>query len=259
MPRSTRYRMYVDESGDHVMDPSKWSSPDARYLGLTGVVIASETYRTRTHPEFEALKQEFFPHEPDYPVILVRNRIAKREGPFRSLSDPQVAANWEQQIIRFMSDNVSQIFTVVIDKQEHWNRYGRSALHPYNQCATALTEIYGQWLRTAGGQGDVLAESRSGTADRELKKAFRELMEAGGPSVSVEELQSRITSKEIKLRPKEANITGLQLADLVVYPTTRDILQEWGRPLLNQPSHATRRITEALRQTHSQQERVLLP
>ena len=46
MTHSTRYRMYVDESGDHVMDPSKWSSPDARYLGLTGVVIASETYRT---------------------------------------------------------------------------------------------------------------------------------------------------------------------------------------------------------------------
>ena len=50
MTHSTRYRMYVDESGDHVMDPSKWSSPDARYLGLTGVVIASDTYRTRTHP-----------------------------------------------------------------------------------------------------------------------------------------------------------------------------------------------------------------
>ena len=44
MTHSTRYRMYVDESGDDVMDPTKWSSPEARYLGLTGVVIASETY-----------------------------------------------------------------------------------------------------------------------------------------------------------------------------------------------------------------------
>ena len=37
--------MYVDESGDDVMDPAKWNSPEARYLGLTGVVIASDTYR----------------------------------------------------------------------------------------------------------------------------------------------------------------------------------------------------------------------
>ena len=36
--------MYVDESDD-VMDPAKWNSPEARYLGLTGVVIASEGYR----------------------------------------------------------------------------------------------------------------------------------------------------------------------------------------------------------------------
>ena len=43
MTHSTRYRIYVDESGDGVMDPSKWRKPDARYLGLTGVVIASET------------------------------------------------------------------------------------------------------------------------------------------------------------------------------------------------------------------------
>ena len=53
--------MYVDESGEEVVDSGKWRNPEARYLGLTGVVIASETYRTRTHPEFEALKQEFFP------------------------------------------------------------------------------------------------------------------------------------------------------------------------------------------------------
>lgn len=53
--------MYVDESGEVVVDSGKWRNPEARYLGLTGVVIASETYRTRTHPEFEALKQEFFP------------------------------------------------------------------------------------------------------------------------------------------------------------------------------------------------------
>ena len=62
--------MYVDESGDDVMDPSKWTKPEARYLGLVGVVTVSEDYRTRTHREFEALKQEFFPHDPDEPLVV---------------------------------------------------------------------------------------------------------------------------------------------------------------------------------------------
>ena len=90
MTHSTRYRMYVDESGDDVMDPSKWSSPDVRYLGLTRVVIASEAYRTRAHPEFEALKQEFFPHDPDDPVILVRNQIVGKRNLFQIPRDPEV-------------------------------------------------------------------------------------------------------------------------------------------------------------------------
>lgn len=251
--------MYVDESGDHVMEPSKWSGPDARYLGLTGVVIASDAYRRRTHPEFEALKQEFFPHDPDFPVILVRNRIAKKLGPFGGLSAPELAVHWEHRIIRFLSEHISQIFTVVIDKQNYRQRYGPTARHPYNYCAAALTEKYARWLRSIGANGDVLAESRGGREDRELKRGFREFMEAGTEFLPAPELQSSVTSREIKLRPKEANITGLQLADLIVYPATRDILRENGRPVSNQPSHATRRIIEEIRPMHHQEGRVFLP
>ena len=259
MTHSTRYRMYVDESGDDVMDSSKWSNPDARYLGLTGVVIASDTYRTRTHPEFWALKQEFFPHDPDYPVILVRNRIVKKLGPFGVLSDSERASQWEQRIIRFLNEHVSQIFTVVIDKQAHHDRYGSTAHHPYNYCATVLTERYAHWLRSIEARGDVLAESRGGREDRELKNRFREVMDTGTESLSTMELQEVVTSRELKMRHKEANITGLQLADLVVYPATRDILQENEQSLHTQTSQATQRIIGSLRPMHGQDGRVFLP
>ena len=61
MMQATRYRMYVDESGDDVMEPGKWVNPESRYLGLTGVVIDSEVYRARTRIGLAALKDEFFP------------------------------------------------------------------------------------------------------------------------------------------------------------------------------------------------------
>lgn len=250
--------MYVDESGDHVIS-ANWSNPDARYLGLTGVVIASDTYRTRTHPEFWSFKQEFFPHDPDYPVILVRNRIAKKLGPFGVLGDSEVAVRWEQQFIRFLNDHVSRIFTVVIDKQAHRDNNGGDARHPYNYCAAVLTEKYGLWLRSVGARGDVLAESRGGREDRDLKSGFREVMDSGTDGLSATELQKVVTSRELKMRHKEANITGLQLADLIVNPATRDILRENGQSLYNQPSQATRRIIEAIRPMHGQDGRVLLP
>ena len=160
MTRSTRFRMYVDESGDHVMDPAKWSSPDARYLGLTGVVIASDTYRTRTHPEFEALKQEFFPHDPDEPLVLVRNQIVGKRNLFQVLRDPEVAAHWEDRVKWFFDTHVSQIITVVLDKEAYLRSSQFPALRPYSYCITVLTERYGQWLNEVGGMGDVMTESR---------------------------------------------------------------------------------------------------
>ena len=241
------------------MDPAKWSSPDARYLGLTGVVIASEAYRTRTHPEFEALKQEFFPHDPDYPVILVRNRITKKLGPFGPLSNPEHAELWEQRITRFLTEHISQTFTVAIDKQELWNRYGHTATHPYNHCATALTEKYALWLRSVGAEGDVLGESRGSREDRELRRAFREFMNLGTESLPATALQRIVTDTEIKLRPKEANITGLQLADLIVYPATRDMLREHGLLIHRHLSQATQRLIEAIRPMHGENGMLLLP
>ena len=145
--------MYVDESGDDVMDPTKWSSPEARYLGLTGVVIASETYRTRTHPEFEALKQEFFPHDPDEPLVLVSNQIAGKRNLFRIIRDPEVAAHWEARIIQFIDAHVSQIITVVLDKDAYLRSSQSLGFRPYSYCITALIERYGQWLKRGWRNG----------------------------------------------------------------------------------------------------------
>ena len=255
MAHSTRYRMYVDESGDHVMDPSKWSSPDARYLGLTGVVIASETYRTQTHPEFEALKQEFFPHDPDEPVILVRSEIVKKWNIFRVLQDPEIATHWEERIIRFLDFHIAQVITVVLDKAAFLRISQSSGLRPYGYCMEALTSIYDQWLDQVGGTGDVMAESRGKKEDRELKEDFRKLMTGQG---NLLESPRSVTSSQIKLNLKTDNITGLQLADLLAYPSKKGVLLDNDCTLDYQPSRATLRFSEAVR-PKSDRRNTLLP
>ena len=258
MTHSTRYRMYVDESGDHVMEPSKWSTPDARYLGLTGVVIASETYRTHTHPDFEALKQKFFPHDPDYPVILVRQKITQKRGIFRTLQDAEVATQWEGQILQFLESNISHLITVVMDKEAYGNTESQTTQQPYSHCVCALTIEYSQWLHKVGGSGDVMIESRRGKADSELREFYTNLMSASGAG-SETHLPLDPVGSELKLERKSDNITGLQLADLIAYSSTRGILLENARPLAYPPSPATLRFIEAMQTKYDQNSRLLVP
>ena len=248
MTHSTRYRMYVDESGDDVMDPSKWRSSDARYLGLTGVVIASETYRTRTHPEFEALKQEFFPYDPDEPLVLVRNEIVGKRNLFHVLRDPKVAAHWVDRVLGFFDAHISQIMTVVLDKEAYLHALQVPALRPYTYCIRALTEGYGHWLSEVGGTGDVMTESRGRREDRELKDDFYRFMTESVNSPDLQESLRSVSSSQIKLSLKTDNTTGLQLADLLAFPSKKGIMLDRGLPMDYPPSPATLRFIEASRQ-----------
>ena len=249
--------MYVDESGDDVMDQSKWSSPDARYLGLTGVVIASEDYRTRIHPQFEALKQEFFPYDPDEPLVLVRQKIVQKKDTFGILQDQDIATHWDERILQFLDDHVSQVIFVVLDKQAYLQSALLSSQNPYGYCISALAERYGQWLNSVGGTGDVMAEARGKKEDQELQKDFHRFMTGDGIPQGTQESRRQISSSQIKVNLKSRNITGLQLADLLAYPSMRGVLQENGRSLDNPPSQATRRFFEVI-QSKSQQSGVLL-
>ena len=265
MTHSTRYRMYVDESGDDVMDPSKWRNPDARYLGLTGVVIASETYRTRTHPEFEALKQEFFPHNPYEPLVLVRQKIVQKRDEFRILEDREIADRWEEAILRILESHISQVITVVLDKSEYLQRGLVNSQRPYGYCVSVLTDLYGQWLNNIGGTGDVMAESRGKKEDQEVKDDFHRYMRGDtNPREGIlthggtQEARLPISSNHIKLNLKLRNIAGLQLADLLAYPSRKGFLVENERVPGDSPSNATDRFYELIK-SKSYATRLLLP
>ena len=255
MTHSTRYRMYVDESGDDVMDPSKWSSPEARYLGLTGVVIASENYRTQTHQEFEALKQAFFPHDPDEPLVLVRQKIVQKRDDFTGLGDPELATRWETAIYQFLDAHVIQVICVVLDKQAFSG--SANTQDPYGYCISVLAKCYGEWLNRVVGTGDVMAEARGGREDRKLRSDFNSLMIGNVGQEGDEDWRHRISSNQIKVNLKSRNIAGLQLADLLAYPSRRGVLIENERVSADSPLNATDRFYELIR-SKSYQTRLFL-
>ena len=65
--------MYVDESGDH--NYNQLDNLGHRYLGLVGVAIETDYYRSTFHPSLELLKQQHFPHNPDDPLVLHREDL----------------------------------------------------------------------------------------------------------------------------------------------------------------------------------------
>ena len=73
-----------------------------------------------------------------------------------------------------------------------------------------------------------MAESRGGKEDRRLKKEFRNLWTFGTDRVNPEQFQASLTSRELKIKSKTANISGLQLADLIANPSRSQILAERG-------------------------------
>ncbi len=73
-----------------------------------------------------------------------------------------------------------------------------------------------------------MAESRSGKEDMRLNKVFTGLHEKGTDFVKPERFQKRFTSKQLKVKPKGANVAGLQLADLLAHPSRRDVLVDNG-------------------------------
>jgi hypothetical protein len=92
-----------------------------------------------------------------------------------------------------------------------------------------MLERYCGWLRFSRQKGDVLAESRGGREDGQLKAVYRQIHQGGTSFRPSQFFQGTLSSKEVKLKPKGANIAGLQIADLLAYPAKRRILEELGR------------------------------
>lgn len=225
--RAPEYRLYIDESGDHAFQEIE--KPHKRYLGLTGIIVASEYYRTTFDPELEALKKKHFPRSPAAPLIFHRSEILNKKGSFGRLKNTDAAAAFDADLLSFFTTMEYVVITVVIDKKHHLEKYGNFAMHPYHYCLSAMIERYCGFLKVRNSCGDVLAESRGGVEDTHLKTAYSNLFHAGTHFRNPSFFLQALTSREIKLKNKAANIAGTQIADLIAHPSKQELLFEKGR------------------------------
>lgn len=103
-------------------------------------------------------------------------------------------------------------------KREHLDRYEDWAEDPYHYCLKVIVERYVLELHSGGRRGDVMAESRGGKEDRRLKDEFSRVYLTSA-AVGYNRFAECLTSSQLKVKPKSANIAGLQLADMIAHPS----------------------------------------
>ena len=221
-----KYRIYIDETGNSDLGSS--NNPNHRFLTLTGVILSLDYVRKVLHPEMEDIKNNILGQHPDDPIIFHRKEIVNKKYPFDKLKNIEVENLFNSTILRKLSNWNYKIITVLIDKKEHKEIYKTWRYNPYHYCLAVLLERYLFFLDEEDTVDDVMIESRGGKEDRRLKDSFKYLYHNGTEFVVSSKFQAHLTSKELKLKPKIANIAGLQLADLIAHPSRRQFLVHLG-------------------------------
>jgi len=174
----------------------------------------------------DQIKVEFFQQDPDEPVIFHRKELVNKQPPFQALRNTEVEQQFNARLLMALARWDYQVITVVLDKQTHRDQYSVWRYHPYHYCLAVLLERFVLFLHYGGHRGDVMVEQRGGVEDRKLKESYRRLYERGNDNIPAERWQAQLTSRELKVKPKTANVAGLQLADLIAHPSRREVLIE---------------------------------
>ncbi|MFC2060132.1 DUF3800 domain-containing protein [Chloroflexota bacterium] len=237
--------MYIDETGDHRY--KQLDKLESRYLGLTGVLFKKEYYNGAIPQALESFKKQFLKYDPDTPPVLVRSWIVNRKHAFGVLVNENLRKNWEYAILNLYRTIKMQIFTVVMDKKAHIERYPMETFDAYVYSLAVLLWRVRGYLSFHRLQAEIVAEARGKVEDANIQRAFKYIRQNGFTEYGTAEGYCQaFPDDEIKFRTKIHNVAGLQLADLIAYGQKVRTILDKGKPYHKPPSQFTNRLNEAI-------------
>lgn len=114
------------------------------------------------------------------------------------------------------------IVACVIQKDDHYTKYGDSAIDPYILSLNVIVEKFCFYLRHNNELESIIAEKRDRTLDHELELSWLNLKIRGTKYLKGSEIEDSIES--LKLEHKHLNTNAIQIADLIVSPIGRYVL-----------------------------------
>lgn len=202
---------YGDESGTATFGKIEADFPA---VGLAFCVFRVEDYVHEVVPQVQALKFRHFGHDQ---VVLHENEVRRGRGAFRFSSLDERKAFMED-LDDLMKKLPMTIVATVVDQRMLLDRYGK-AFDAYDLglrcCVAQLLHLIDE-ADSAGSRVElhVVAEARASTAQSNMTAGrFRAGLEGAG--AFAEPPPPRVN---LRFAGKQANSTGLQIADLVVRP-----------------------------------------
>jgi hypothetical protein len=134
--------------------------------------------------------------------------------------------NFYKHLNQLISELDITIVACAIKKQFHFERYGFDAIDPYHLSLNVLVERF-CYMINRDSKGTIIAEARDATLDRQLDIAWLNLKVSGTKFIQAVELNRKI--KSLETRTKQDNLAGLEIADVIVTPIARKLLERKSR------------------------------
>lgn len=205
--------MFIDDTGE--VDNAATNQDERRYASITGVIFDLDYYRATFDDSFRAVKfRQFGETNKGRPPILHRRALIDGSGAFTCLRDPILRLQWDTRCLGLYARAEYRVITTCVDKIAFYYHHPKWDGEIYSMLVQNAIERYWYFLSSVDGQGDVMSES-IGKPDLALKARYAEAYDKGTEHFTAARLQERLTSREIKVKPKSDDISGLQMADLL--------------------------------------------
>ncbi len=237
------YWMFIDEVGH--AGRKQYRTINERFLSLTGVIIEEREVKRFLIPQLEALKEAHFGKGPDgKPIVLHRVKISREQPPFNLMQNQFHKARFEEELAILVGQLEFSMVTVVLDKKRHEERGREWFYHPYHICMEILIERFIRFLQAERSEGRILVESRGKTEDSYLEHAMDAFHRMGNTWITKYETRRHLPEGCIRFAAKGSNIAGLQIADLVAFPSFLNMYR--GRYGGHEPTGLNRAMIETI-------------
>lgn len=213
--------LFLDESGDHNLTAI---DPQHPIFVLGGIIVDEKyafgemTYKLNKFKEENFGTKNITLHTPDF---------TRQKNGFERMKEREFCEKFYSKLNQLISELEIKIISCAIKKEQHMERYGMDAIDPYHLSLNVLVERFCFELEESSSNGKIIAEARDAVLDRQLDLAWLNLKVSGTHFKQAIEINKNIDS--LILKKKEDNLAGLEIADAIVTPIARRILNRKSR------------------------------
>ncbi len=212
--RFSDFIVYVDESGDHGLDPIDPAYP---IFVLAFCIFYKDHYSDVMVPKLQHLKFDYFGHDL---VILHEHEIRKEKGDFNIFKGKEERETFLGNLHGIIEGSNFILASCVVDKTKVPHSDESNDLYhiALKYCLESLYDFVCEKGQETL-EPHIVVEKRGKKEDKELELEFRRICDGQNKF-------RRGFPFKIRMADKTSNSAGLQLADLVARPIGRHVLDE---------------------------------